>query len=73
MADLLAGRGVPVLVAVTKADKIGRSHRRNRTRAILSAVDVSEDQCVVTSARTREGVDELRAAVGALIEAPEGS
>jgi GTP-binding protein len=70
MANLLASRGVPVLVAVTKADKLSRGPRRERVDAILEAVGVPEEQCVVTSARTREGVQELRESVLSLLEEP---
>ncbi len=70
MANLLASRGVPVLVAVTKADKLSRGPRRERVDAILGAVGVPEEQCVVTSARTREGVQELRESVLSLLDEP---
>ena len=67
MANLLAARGVPVLVAVTKADKVSRSRRPARISHILSAAGVPEDQCVVTSAQTREGAAELQDSVLALV------
>jgi GTP-binding protein len=67
VSALLHRRELPVLVAVTKADKLGRMRRRERTQAILDAVDVPSDQCVVTSARTREGIDELRDSIAAFI------
>ena len=72
MANLLAARGVPVLVAVTKADKVSRNRRPARVRQILAATAVAEDQCVVTSAQTREGTAELQESVLALID-PGGS
>jgi len=67
IADLLTRRGVPVLVAVTKADKVSRSHRKRRLAAIADAVGVNLDQCVVTSAKTQEGVAELRASLESLL------
>lgn len=70
MANLLTERGVPVLVAVTKVDKLGRGRRNERVASILSAVNVPPDQCVVTSAHTREGSRELRASIIALVEKP---
>jgi GTP-binding protein len=69
MAELLADRGVPVLVAVTKADKVNRGGRGERVGHILEAIAVPEEQCVVTSARTREGTDALREAVEELVAA----
>jgi GTP-binding protein len=67
IADILTQRGVPVLVAVTKADKVSRSRRRERLSAIAEAVGVHVDQCVVTSATTREGVADLRDSLDALL------
>lgn len=67
IAELLAQRGVPVLVAVTKADKVSRSRRRGRLGAIADAVGVHVDQCVITSATTREGVADLRDSLEAFL------
>jgi len=64
---LLEQRGLPLLVAVTKADKFGRGRRLERTREILRAVGVPEDQCVVTSVLTRDGIEELRDSVLAFV------
>ncbi len=63
VAELLAQRQLPLLVAVTKGDKLGRGRRLERARAILQAVGVPEDQCVVTSVLTRDGIEELRESV----------
>jgi GTP-binding protein len=68
MADLLAARGIPVLVAVTKADKVSRGRRGDRVRLIRGAVGSQEDQCLVTSAKTGEGVAALRESVQALVD-----
>ncbi len=70
MHELLAARAVPVLVAITKADKLPRGRREQRVRTILDAVGVPADQCVLTSARTRSGIDDLRDSVFAFV-APE--
>lgn len=65
--DLLAGAGIPVLAAITKADKFGRSRRVERARSIRSTLDLQQEQCIVTSVRTREGIEELREAVERLV------
>jgi len=70
MANLLTERGVPVLVAVTKADKLARGRRNERVARILSAINVPLDQCVVTSAHAREGSRELGQSIMALVEEP---
>lgn len=74
MATRLAERAVPVLLAVTKADKLSRGRRIERVRTILAATDLSEDQCVVTSARKREGIAQLETAIDALLtHRPDGT
>jgi GTP-binding protein len=67
VAELLHRRELPVLVAVTKADKLGRMRRLERARSILAAVEIPSDQCVVTSARTGAGIDDLRDSIAAFI------
>jgi len=68
MANLLAQAGVPTLVAVTKADKVSRGRRSERIASIVTAIGVPEDQVVITSAHTREGTEDLRESVVALVE-----
>lgn len=67
LAQLLVDRQLPVLVAITKADKMGRGSRPQRVRTILEKVGVGEDQCVVTSAVKREGLEELREVIQELV------
>lgn len=71
MGRLLADRRLPVLTALTKADKISRADRRTRRDAIRGGlgVEMPNERCVFTSARTGEGVAELREAIGRLVEA----
>lgn len=66
IADLLASGRRPVLVALTKADKIARGRRSERLAALAGAVGVPTDQCVLTSAVKREGIRTLQASVDAL-------
>ena len=68
-AELLSERGLPVLAAITKADKLGRSRRAEQARAISAALELEEDQCIVTSSRTRDGIQELGDAIDALLAA----
>lgn len=65
---LLAGRRLPVLPVLTKADKIVRSRRAERVAAIAEVLGRGPDELVVTSARTREGQEALREAVLAFVE-----
>lgn len=66
LADTLVEAGTPVLVALTKADKVPRLERDERLAAIAASVGLPEDQCVVTSAKTRDGIDDLREAIVAV-------
>jgi GTP-binding protein len=71
MHAVLGARGVPVLLVVTKADKLARGKRGQYVRTIQDALGIEEGQCVVTSARTREGIADLRESVtGLLGESP---
>jgi GTP-binding protein len=67
MQAQLGTRGVPVLLVVTKADKLARGKRAQYVRTIQDDLAIEEDQCVVTSARTREGIADLRDSVTALL------
>jgi GTP-binding protein len=67
MHTALGQRGVPVLLVVTKADKLARGKREQYVRTILDALGIEESQCVVTSARTRDGIADLRESVTALL------
>jgi len=59
----LARRGVPTLVALTKADQVPRARRQTRAAAIAGALALDHAEFVVTSARTREGAEDLRDSV----------
>jgi len=63
MGMMLSRRGVPVLAALTKADKIARGTRPARASAIAGAVGIDDDQVVITSTTRREGIAALRDAV----------
>lgn len=67
MQDLLAGAGARVLAAATKSDKLSRAQRVAQAQALRQALSLDEDQLVVTSARTSEGMGELQEAVTALV------
>ena len=67
MQDRFAARGTRVLAAVTKSDKLPRAARLRREQAIRTALGLDDDQIVLTSARSREGIAELREAVAVLV------
>lgn len=67
MAEVLGARRISVLAALTKVDKVSRARRMERRRSIQTALRLEEDQCILTSARTREGIAELREAIDELV------
>jgi GTP-binding protein len=67
MQDLLAERETRALAALTKGDKLPRGERRRRQEELRAALGLPEDQVIVTSARTGEGIPELREAIAGLI------
>jgi len=67
MQDLLASAGTRVLAAATKSDKLSRTRRAEQAVALRQTLGLDEEQLVVTSAQTKEGLDELREAVTALV------
>ena len=69
MQDALAEGAMHVLAALTKGDKLSREQRRIRERDLRGELELPEDQVLVTSARTGEGIAELREAIAGLIEA----
>jgi GTP-binding protein len=68
MGQQLAARQVPILAAVTKADKITQGQRATRVQAILKNVGLTEDQAVLTSVKTGEGIRDLRDSIEALVK-----
>jgi GTP-binding protein len=67
MQDVLAATGARVLAAFTKADKLPRGRRLERERTLRSALALDAEQSILTSARSGEGIGELREAVDELI------
>jgi len=70
MQELLAERETRVLAALTKSDVLARSARARREAELQGALELEDDQMIVTSARQKEGIEELREAIGELIRKP---
>lgn len=66
MGELLAAHAVPVLIALTKADKLPVGQRTTRRRELALATGVPADQCILTSAKTKLGIPDLRDSIEAL-------
>ena len=70
MQQFFTERETPVLAALTKSDAVARAARSRRERELRSGLELEEDQMVVTSARDKEGIDDLREAIAGLIRRP---
>jgi len=70
LIDWLRDRHVPVLVALTKIDKLKPMRRAARLRALRESIDLPAAQVIATSSETRTGLDELWLAIDALIDEP---
>ena len=57
----LSGR--PVLVTLTKADKLTRSALPVRVRQLAAALDLPPEQIQLTSSRSRLGISELAGSI----------
>ncbi len=67
MQDVLVAGETHVLTALTKGDKLSVGQRRTRERELREELELPEDQVVVTSARTGDGIVELREAIEGLV------
>lgn len=72
--EFLATTEVPVLIALTKVDKLkARERARGVPPSTLARLGVPEEQVISTSAKTGEGAGELTDAVAALLELEDRS
>lgn len=67
LLSFLADAGTPVLYVLTKIDKLNRTERREAVEGVRRELEAPADQVLATSARTREGVDDLVESVLALV------
>jgi GTP-binding protein len=67
LIDWLAERDVPVIVALTKSDKLKPMRRAERVRALRRAIALPAERAIATSAQTGAGIPELWRAIDALL------
>jgi GTP-binding protein len=67
LIEWLGERQIPVLVALTKTDKLKPNQRTARLRALAGALPVQADWVVPTSARTGAGIDDLWCRIDTLL------
>jgi GTP-binding protein len=66
--EFLAEAGLPVLIAVTKVDKVSSEDTARRLQGLSETLDVGEDQLLAVSSRTGRGIPELERAIATLLE-----
>lgn len=67
MQDALAAEEMQVLAALTKGDKLSSGKRSTRERELREELGLPEDQVIVTSAKTGDGIADLKEAIAGLI------
>jgi len=67
MQDALAEEETQVLAALTKGDKLSQGKRSTRERELRDELELPEDQVVLTSAKTGEGIADLKEAIAGLV------
>src|SRR3989475_1009351 len=67
MQDALAEEETQVLAALTKGDKLSSAKRTTRERELRAELGLAEDQVMVTSAKTGDGIADLKEAIAGLI------
>jgi GTP-binding protein len=67
MLGYLGKVGVPALIVLTKADKLGRQERKKRLSELETALGLDPEQVVVSSSQTGEGREDILQALEALL------
>ncbi len=68
LIEWLQERDIPVLLAITKIDKLKPMRRGKRLRELKKAIDLPAANVIATSAEAGTGLDELWKAIDATIE-----
>lgn len=68
LLDYLSADEIPVLVVLTKIDKLNRAGRSQAMADVRKQLEIPADQVLATSARTGEGVDALTESLLALVD-----
>jgi GTP-binding protein len=69
MLEYLAGLGLPTLVVLTKADKLGREKRLRAVREVRDRLGLASEQLLPFSSKTGEGREELLRSLDGLLAA----
>jgi len=68
--DWLEKHRMPVIIAMTKADKLSRQKQQQRLNAIAHSLEVDKESIIPFSAKSKQGRDKLWQEITALLPAP---
>ncbi len=68
LIDWLLENAIPVILVLTKADKLAKNRRIKQVNAISSTLGLSPENLICFSAKTRQGLDLVWAAIDHLLE-----
>ncbi|MBH16120.1 MAG: YihA family ribosome biogenesis GTP-binding protein [Gemmatimonadetes bacterium] len=67
LLDLLTDGGPPILITLTKTDKLNRAKQNQALAIVTEQLEVEENQVVLTSSKTGKGRTELLGAIETLV------
>ena len=67
LLDLLTDGGPPILITLTKTDKLNRAKQNQALAIVTEQLEVEENQVVLTSSKTGKGRTELLEAIDTLV------
>ena len=68
LIEWLHERGIPVLLAITKVDKLKPMRRAARLRELAASLDLPASHVIATSSEARIGLDELWRAIDSTLD-----
>jgi len=68
LINWLLEQTIPVVLVLTKADKLAKSRRINQMKAIAGNLGIPADDLICFSAKTRQGMNDVWAAIDHLLE-----
>ncbi len=64
----LLGKSIPVVLVLTKADKLAKNRRIKQLKAVSGDLGLDEESLIIFSAKTKQGLNELWAALDYLVK-----
>ena len=68
LLDILVTEGSPILITLTKIDKLNRTKQKQALQLVTEQLEIEETQVVLTSSKTGKGKTELLEAIEILVQ-----